>query len=79
MHNITDIDKQEGIEDAWHHLTVIRPDFSMDNNWLREWDIEPRKAYIKKGDGEKNVLTRIDRARGYQCDGCADRAEGIGY
>jgi hypothetical protein len=26
--------------------------------------------------GRKNVLTRIDRQRGYQCDSCADRAEG---
>jgi hypothetical protein len=26
--------------------------------------------------GRKNVLTRIDVARHYQCDSCADRAEG---
>lgn len=26
--------------------------------------------------GRENVLTRIDRQRGYQCDRCADRAEG---
>jgi hypothetical protein len=26
--------------------------------------------------GKKDVLTRIDRQRGYQCDRCADRAEG---
>jgi len=24
----------------------------------------------------RNLLTPADRARGYQCDGCADRAEG---
>lgn len=29
--------------------------------------------------GAKNVLTPADRARGYQCDRCADRAEGRGY
>jgi len=29
--------------------------------------------------GEPNRLTRIDKARGYQCDECADRAEGGGY
>jgi len=29
--------------------------------------------------GRKNVLTRIDVARGYQCDRCADAAEGGGY
>lgn len=27
--------------------------------------------------GAENALTRIDVQRGYQCDGCADRAEGI--
>lgn len=25
--------------------------------------------------GGKNLLTRADKARGYQCDACADRAE----
>lgn len=29
--------------------------------------------------GRKRVLTRIDVARGYQCDHCADLAEGGGY
>ena len=28
--------------------------------------------------GRKNVLTRIDQRRGYQCDSCADAAEGRG-
>ena len=28
--------------------------------------------------GGKNRLTRADRQRHYQCDSCADRAEGIG-
>lgn len=28
---------------------------------------------------EPNVLTRADRSKGYQCDACADRAEGGGY
>jgi hypothetical protein len=28
---------------------------------------------------EPNKLTPKDRAHGYQCDGCADRDEGIGY
>lgn len=26
--------------------------------------------------GEPNRLTRADKQRGYQCDSCADRAEG---
>ena len=29
--------------------------------------------------GEKNRLTPADRAKGYQCDSCADQAEGGGY
>jgi hypothetical protein len=29
--------------------------------------------------GMPNKLTAADKARGYQCDGCADRAEGGGY
>lgn len=28
---------------------------------------------------EPNRLTPADRARGYQCNACADRAEGGGY
>jgi len=28
--------------------------------------------------GKANRLTRIDKLRGYQCDECADRAEGGG-
>ena len=28
--------------------------------------------------GEKNRLTAADVRRGYQCDACADRAEGCG-
>ena len=29
--------------------------------------------------GRKNVLTPADRARGYQCDSCADALERGGY
>lgn len=29
--------------------------------------------------GAKNRLTPADRAHGYQCDSCADRAEGGGW
>ena len=28
---------------------------------------------------EPNRLTPADRARGYRCDSCADRAEGVGF
>lgn len=29
--------------------------------------------------GEENRLTPLDKRRGYQCDDCADRAEGRGW
>lgn len=29
--------------------------------------------------GRKNALTAGDKAKGYQCDRCADAAEGHGY
>ena len=29
--------------------------------------------------GRPNMLTPADKARGYQCDICADRDEGLGY
>jgi len=29
--------------------------------------------------GAANRLTQADRNLGYQCDSCADRAEGLGY
>lgn len=29
--------------------------------------------------GKPNRLTPADKARGYQCDACADRDEGIGF
>jgi hypothetical protein len=52
MHNIEENDRQEGTEQAWHHLTVIRPDFSLSNNWLLEWDVEPRQTFIRKQSGD---------------------------
>ena len=29
--------------------------------------------------GAENALTAADKARGYQCDRCADRDEGLGF
>lgn len=29
--------------------------------------------------GEPNRLTPADKSKGYQCDSCADRQEGVGY
>lgn len=42
-----------------------------------ETDCNPRNLPCPSCHTE-NVLTPLDRARGYQCDSCADRAEGYG-
>jgi hypothetical protein len=42
-HRIFEYDRQQGKEQAWHGKTVITPDLTLDNNWLREWDLVPRK------------------------------------
>lgn len=49
MHNITSIDRQEGKSQAWHGLTVLRPNLSLDNNWLRDWDVIPSSLYLDNG------------------------------
>lgn len=45
-HEIQEHDVQEGIEQAWHGLTQVNPDMSMDNNWLRTWDYESRPVLV---------------------------------
>ena len=45
MHKITAIDVQEGTKQAWHGLTKIRKNLTLEKNWLREWDIEPKPLF----------------------------------
>ena len=40
-HRIYEYDKQQGVVQAWHGLTQIVPDLTLDNNWLREWNLVP--------------------------------------
>ena len=37
-------DKQQGVVMAWHGKTEIVTDLTLDNNWLRKWDLVPRKV-----------------------------------
>ncbi len=46
------------------------------NSALRAATKDNPRTYPCPTCGAKNVLTRIDVQRGYQCDRCADRAEG---
>lgn len=40
-HAIMENDRQDGKVMAWHGLTNIMPDLSLENNWLALWDGEP--------------------------------------
>lgn len=48
-HEITAIDKQQGTFQAWHGLTEIVTDLTLRNNWLRQWDVTPRKMTLIDG------------------------------
>ena len=50
MHNIDENDIQEGLVQAWHGLTTICLDLSLQKNNLREWDIEHVPVYVRVGD-----------------------------
>ena len=48
-HEITSIDRQQGTFQAWHGLTQIIENLSLKNNWLRQWDVTPRKMTLIDG------------------------------
>lgn len=48
-HEITEFDKQQGIEMAWHQLTDVKPDLSLDNCWLSTWDYRPERLRTESG------------------------------
>lgn len=51
-HNIMELDRVQGIEQAWHGLSEVVERIDLRNNPLSDWNIEPRKAFIKVGDKE---------------------------
>ena len=55
-HEIMQHDKQQGREIAWHKLTEVRPDLSLENCWLNEWDYAPRPVMI---DGLKTPFSAL--------------------
>lgn len=42
-HRIYQHDKQQGVSQAWHGLTEVIPSISLEDNWLRKWELEPRR------------------------------------
>ena len=51
-HEISNIDKQQGIVQAWHGLTEIVQDLTVENNWLNTWDVVTRPMVILGADGK---------------------------
>jgi hypothetical protein len=59
-HKIEKRDKQQGREMAWHQLTDIRSDLTLDKNWLTEWDGTPRKLELDGVETDFNILVGTD-------------------
>lgn len=52
-HEITNIDKQQGIAQAWHGLTEIVSNLTLANSWLAKWDVMKRPLWRILSDGTK--------------------------
>ena len=44
-HEISAIDRQQGLKQAWHKLTQIIPNLSLENCFLNEWEAAKRPLY----------------------------------
>lgn len=64
--------------DPWADDTEPRIDFSRPGSALRAASRRNPRIHPCPTCGRENVLTPADVRRGYQCDHCADAAEGIG-
>lgn len=56
-HEITNIDRQQGIRQAWHGLTQILERIALSESWLSQWNVEKR-AMIDP-DGSQSDYCRI--------------------
>lgn len=70
--------KNELIADLTRDRGESRMMFANAGSALRAPTREDPRAYPCPTCHEPNCLTREDKGRGYQCDVCADRAEGRG-
>lgn len=50
MHEIMEHDMQEGREMAWHGLTQVRADLSLENCWLGTWDYVAKRVVLDTGE-----------------------------
>jgi hypothetical protein len=56
-HEISNIDKQQGIEMAWHKLTEVIQTIILGTCWLSKWDVEKRP--MKEPDGSESEFCRV--------------------
>lgn len=56
-HEITNIDRHQGISQAWHGLTEVVPFIDLLSSWLAKWDI--RKAIMREEDGSASEFYRL--------------------
>lgn len=66
MHEILQHDKQQGRTMAWHQLTDVQPDLSLDNCWLNSWDYKINRIVI---DGAKTSFGLLGVTDGAMVDG----------
>lgn len=56
-HEITNIDRQQGIKQAWHGLTEIISPLTLPSSWLAQWDVV--KLPMSENDGSQSEYCRI--------------------
>lgn len=61
-HEIMEHDKQEGRTMAWHNLTEVKPDLSLENTNLRNWDYLPKVVTVDGGKTPFSLLGVTDNA-----------------
>lgn len=59
-HRIYTLDRQQGIEQAWHGKTEILPEINIDDNYLTSWDLQPVPLQKKGKDSKWCILESTD-------------------
>lgn len=64
-HRIETYDKQQGTKQAWHGLTEIMPEITLDNNWLTKWELSP-VTLEKNGTPSKWAILEVSDIAGLE-------------
>ena len=59
-HRIETYDKQQGIKQAWHGLTEVCPELTLENNWLAQWELNPVTLQKHGADSKWQILECSD-------------------